>query len=106
MDKLTPDMLMTFLVVAAALGAFILLMLNIQEKVKKNRKPQEDLEKRVTALERDIKLLTEQSQKTNEGVKAACRGVNAILNHMITGNSIDSMKKAQASFTNDMIDLN
>ena len=65
MDKITPDMLMTFLIVAAALGAFILLMLNIQEKVNKHRKPQEDLEKRVTALERDIKLLTEQSQKTN-----------------------------------------
>lgn len=106
MDKITPNMLMTFLVVAAALGAFIVLILNIEDKIKARRKPYEDVEKRVSALEKDLKLLTEQSQKTREGVKATCRGVNAILTHMITGNSVDSMKKAQASFTNDMIDLN
>ena len=106
MDKITPDMLITFLIVAAALGTFIVLILNIEDKIKARRKPYEDVEQRVSALEKDMKLLTEQSQKTREGVKATCRGVNAILTHMITGNSIDSMKKAQASFTNDMIDLN
>lgn len=38
-----------------------------------------------------------------EGQKAICRGVLALLNHEITGNSVDKLKDAQSNMTEYLI---
>ena len=49
---------------------------------------------------------TQQSQidRLAAGQKAACRGILALLNHEITGNSVDKLKKAKENMEDYLID--
>lgn len=104
MDKITPDMLMTFLIVLAALAAFALLILNIGDKVRARQQPSKDLEQ--WQRETDTKLAADKKRldALEDGNKVILRGINAIISHEINGNSTDKLKQSQQEIMNYLID--
>lgn len=104
MDKLTPNMLMTFLIVAAALAAFTLVILNIADKVRAARKPQHDLEN--WRRDTDTKLAADKKRldSLEDGNKVMLRGINAIISHEINGNSVDELQKSQSEIMEYLIE--
>lgn len=104
MDKVTPDMFMTFMIVAAALAAFVLLILNIAEKIKASRKPKTDLEHWQSETDAKLKNDKDRLDVLEDGNKVICRGILALLSHEINGNSTDKLKASQSEITNYLID--
>ncbi len=104
MDKLTPDMMMTFLVVAAVLLAFTLSCWALAEKIKKAREPKDKLaqwqQETNDKLQNDKKRLD--SLERGQGVML--RGIDAIISHEVNGNSIDKLKKSQQEIMDYLID--
>ena len=97
MDKLNPEMFMTFLIVAAALVGFVLLIWQLVDKIRAASKParelaqwREDTDRRLDASEKQGKIVL--------------KGINALLSHEINGNSTDRLKSAQQEITNYLID--
>ena len=88
----------------------------IAEKVMEKLKP--ELDKKFTEIDRKlaadkelIDLHTRQLnahedrvKKLEEGNKALCHGIFALLNHEVTGNSVDKLKKAETGMKNYLID--
>ena len=104
MDKISPDMLMTFLIVAAALVGFVLLIWQLVDKIRFARKPEEDLRK----WQRDTDLKLDADKKRinslEDGQKVMLRGINAIISHEINGNSVDKLQKSQTEIINYLIE--
>ena len=81
-------------------------------------KLQPELDKRFTEIDRKlaadkeaIDMHTRQLnahedrvKKLEEGNKALCHGIFALLNHEVTGNSVDKLKKAESGMKNYLID--
>lgn len=96
MDKVTPNDITTFLWVGAALVAFALAVWTLVERIKKAVSKGRD---------RDQQLKDMQQQLTAQGeiLQETCKGVLALMNHAITGNSIEKLKAEQSSVTNVLI---
>ena len=97
MKDVSPEMFMTFLIVAAALIGFVLLIWQLIDRIKAASKParemsqwRSDTDKRLTASETQGKIML--------------KGLSALLSHEINGNSIDKLTKAQTEITNYLID--
>lgn len=97
MKELTPDNIVTFLWVAAALGGFAVLIFNLVEKIKNSTGWRGKMEHKLSSDKERIDAL-------EEGQKAICRGVLALLSHEINGNSIDKLKEASAEITDYLIE--
>lgn len=97
MDKLSPDMLMTFLVVAAALVGFVLLIWQLVDKVRGASKPARELEKWRADTDKRLK-------DAEDGQRVMLRGINALISHEINGNSVEKMRKSQEEIMNYLID--
>ena len=104
MDKVTPEALMTFLWVLAALVVFALAVWNLIDKIKAARKPSEDVASWRHSVDEKLGSDKERIDSLYEGQRAICRGVLAMLNHEITGNSVDKLKDAQAKLTEYLIE--
>lgn len=104
MDKLTPEMLMTFLVVAAALIGFVLLIWQLADKIRAARKPNQDLSNWQHETDEKLKRDKERLDILEDGNKVICRGILALLSHEINGNSTDKLKASQSEITNYLID--
>lgn len=104
MDKITPDMIQTSLIVAAALIGFVLLVWNLIDKIKASKKPAVDLARwqleTNTKLDRDNKRLN----TLEDGQKVMLRGINALISHEINGNSVDKLNKSQNEIMEYLID--
>ena len=96
MDKVTPDNLMTFFWVGAAIVAFALAVWALVEKIHKTAENRRKITDRLDADKERIDSL-------EEGNKAICRGVLALLSHEINGNSIDKLKSAHQGLTDYLI---
>lgn len=103
MDKLTGADLRSFVVVLAALVVLAGGILSLAKNWRDLRKPSDDLVKwrRDTdeKLDRDNKRLN----TLEDGNKVLCQGMLAMLNHEITGNSIDKLRIAQEAMQNYLI---
>ena len=97
MDKITPEMIMTFLVVAAALIGFVMLCWNLIDKIRAARKPNEELQNWRSETDERLKNL-------EEGNRGICRGMLSLLSHEINGNSVDKLTKSHAEITDWLID--
>lgn len=97
MDKITPDMLMNFLIVAAALVGFILLIWQLVDKVRGASKPARELEKWRGETDKRLK-------DAEDGQRVMLRGINALISHEINGNSVEKMRKSQEEIMNYLID--
>lgn len=95
MDKLTPDALITFLWVGAALVAFTLAVWGLIEKIKKARQPALDAAQWRRDTDAKLKRDKERIDSLEDGNRVMMRGQIAMLNHIITGNSIDKLKEAK-----------
>ena len=103
MDKLTPEALITFLWVSAALIAFVMAIWALADKIKAAHKPQEDLDhwrqETNLKLDRDNKRLAE----LEEGNRVMCVAQLAILSHLLTGNGDEKLKEAQETITKYLV---
>jgi uncharacterized protein HemX len=70
-----------------------------------------DIDRKLAADKELIDLHTRQLnahedrvKKLEEGNKALCHGIFALLNHEVTGNSIDKLKRAETAMKNYLID--
>lgn len=103
MDKLTPDMLMTFLVVAAALVAFIMLIWGLIDKIKAARKPKDDLMEWRRDTDDKLARDKEHLDALEEGQRVFLRAMNALISHEINGNSTDKLQKSQQEIMDYLI---
>lgn len=103
MDKITAMDFRGFIVVLAALVVFAGGILNLVKGVKDMRKPSEDVAK--WRRDTDDKLAKDNKRISSleDGNKALCQGMLAMLNHEITGNSIDKLRKAQENMNDYLI---
>ena len=88
----------------------------IAEKVMEKLQPKLDekfgeIDRKLAADKEIIDLHTRQLnahedrvKRLEEGNKALCHGIFALLNHEVTGNSIDKLKRAEAAMKNYLID--
>ena len=53
---------------------------------------------------RQLNAHEDRVKKLEEGNKALCHGIFALLNHEVTGNSIDKLKRAETAMKNYLID--
>lgn len=97
MKELTPDDIVTFLWVAAALMGFAIVIFNLVEKIKNSTGWRGKVENKLSSDKERIDAL-------EEGQKAICRGVLALLSHEINGNSIDKLREASTQITNYLIE--
>lgn len=104
MDKLTPDALITFLWVAAALVAFILAVWSLIDHINKARKPKDDLKDWQRETESKLVADKKRLDSLEDGQKVMLRGINAIISHEINGNSIDKLQKSQTEIINYLIE--
>ena len=103
-DKITPDMLMTFLIVGAALIGFVLVCWNLIDHVRAARKPRDELAQWQRETDNKLKNDNERLKAVEDGNKVICRGILALLSHEINGNSTEKLKNSQAEITNYLID--
>ena len=104
MDKLTPEMITTFLVVAAVLVGFVLAVWGLIDKIKSARKPKDDLAQ--WQRETDTKLNQDKGRldSLEDGQRVMLRGVNALISHEINGNSTDKLLRSQQEILAYLID--
>lgn len=95
MKDLTPDALITFLWVGAALIAFALSVWALVEKIRKARQPALDTAQWRRDTDTKLKRDKERIDSLEDGNRVMMRGQIAMLNHIITGNSIDKLKEAK-----------
>lgn len=100
MDKITPDMLITFLIVAAALIGFALVCWNLIDKIRAARKPKDDFIKWQRDIDDKLKNDKSRIEHLEDGQNVMLRGINAIISHEINGNSVDNLKKSQEEILN------
>ena len=104
MADLTGADVRSFFVVAAAIVVFVGGILAIIAQIKNLRKPSSDFAHwRIqvdTKLDNDNKRL----KTLEEGNKALCRGVLALLNHDLHNGNSDEMEKAQQSINDYLIE--
>jgi len=103
MDKLTPEMIMSFLVVAAALIAFIMLVWNLIDKIKAARKPKDDLNDWRRETDDKLSRDKEHLDALEEGQRVFLRAMNALISHEINGNSTDKLQKSQQEIMDYLI---
>lgn len=96
MDKVTPEAMQTFLWVAAALVAFALAVWGLIDKIRKVAKEREETRRMLDNDNRRINSL-------EEGQRAVCRGVLALLNHELHNGNTDEMEAAQAGINTYLI---
>ena len=96
MDKVTPDALVTFLWVGAALVALALAVWGLVDKIRKASAHRRDMESQLSQM-----LIVQKAQ--GEIQQEMCKGVLALLSHEINGNSIEKLTAAQASLTGSLV---
>ena len=104
MDKVTPEALMTFFWVAAALIAFTLGVWGLVDKIKSAHKPAENAAEWRRSVETRLKADKERLDSLDDGQKAICRGVLALLNHELHNGNNDEMERAQKGITEYLIE--
>lgn len=104
MKDLTPDAIITFLWVLAALVAFVLALWSLLDKIKNARKPAENAAEWRRSVNEKLANDKERIDGLEEGQRAICRGVLALLNHELHNGNSDEMEKAQAGINNYLIE--
>ena len=104
MDKITPDMVMTFLIVAAALVGFVLAVWTLADKIKAARKPHDELSQWQRDTDDKLKNDNKRLEALEAGNKVTLRGINALISHELNGNSNDKLKQSQQEILNYLIE--
>lgn len=99
------DIFSTVVVVSAGILTVANLVDRIVQTVKLAKKPTDDLEKRVSDLER--KILENYDKRITDiekGNKVTQKAILELLKHSIDGNNVDGLKKAEKDLSDYLID--
>lgn len=96
MDKITPNDLITFLWVGAALVALILSVWTLVDRIRKASAHRRDMEDQLGQILRVQKAQGEIQQEM-------CKSLLATMSHEINGNSIEKLTAAQTSLTSVLV---
>lgn len=102
MNGITPDQLMTTVVVVLAIFAAIITIDKVIDIVKKWRSPGTDIMKKLAA---DKQRLDEHEQEITElqgSMQVLCEGVLALLDHELHNGNTDQMQKASDDILNHL----
>lgn len=102
--NVTGDQLRGFIIVVAAIVVFMNGIFGLIKNIREVKKPVSDINDwRKTT---DAKLASDKKRLDDleNGNAALCRGILALLNHEITGNSVDKLKIAQQELTDYLIE--
>ena len=104
MDELTVLQVRDFAIVAIAIMGFVVLLGNVVKTIREWRKPgmseaewRRDVDDK---LDRDNRRIA----SLEEGNKAICRALMALLSHEINGNSTDKLQKALTDLSDYLIE--
>ena len=95
MEKITGADFRSFIVVLAALVVFLGGVLSVAKNWRDLRKPSEDQQKWRRDTDAKLARDNERLVSLEGGNRVLCQGMLAMLNHEITGNSVEKLKKAQ-----------
>lgn len=108
MDKLTGADVKSFFVVLAAIVVLVGGILSVIKQIREWRKPSVDssLEEQHWRRETERKLDNDNKRIAvlEEGNKALCHGVLALLSHEINGNSVDKLQAEKDKMTTYLVD--
>ena len=104
METLTLEQVKDFTVVAVALLAFLVLLGNFIRTVRDWRKPGADTAEWRRNIDRKMDNDNKRIRSLEEGNKAICKGVLALLNHEINGNSVDKLEAARTAMNDYLIE--
>ena len=103
MEALTGTNLLTALIVVVAIAEVFNLATKTVQNIKAVKKPSQDLSETVESHQRMLDADKKRLDSIEEGQNALCKAMVALLNHGITGNSVDKLKEAQTELTNYLI---
>ncbi len=108
MGELTLEQVRDFVIVLAAILAFLVLVWNTVKAYREWRKPSTDAQSDFQSWRRDVdQKLNRDNARLNDLEKSdrvILRGINAMLSHEINGNSKDKLVESQREITNYLID--
>lgn len=104
MENLTLTQIKDFVIVAVALLAFVVLLGNVVKTIAEWRKP--GMSEAEWRREVDSKLSTDNRriQSLEDGNRAICKALIALLSHEINGNSTEKLNKALSDLNNYLIE--
>ena len=103
MDGITPEGLQSFLVVLLFLLGAVATVGKAMEVIRSWRSPDRRRDQRIATCETRLAQDFRRLDALEEGNRMQCRALLALLNHAITGNSIDKLKDAQAAINNYLV---
>lgn len=103
MEGITGLDVRSFFIVVAALVVFMNGILGLAKNIKEISKPNAEMADWRKKTDQRLKEDDKRLNNLEEGNDALCKGMLAMLNHEITGNSIDKLKEAQQDLTEYLI---
>lgn len=104
MEKLTLEQVRDFVIVLAALLAFIVLIWNAVKAFREWRKPADDLQSWRRDVDQKLNRDNDRLNDLEKSDRVILRGINAMLSHEINGNSKEKLLESQKEITNYLID--
>lgn len=104
MEKLTLEQVRDFVIVLAALLAFIVLIWNAVKAFREWRKPADDLQSWRRDVDQKLNRDNDRLNELEKSDRVILRGINAMLSHEINGNSKEKLLESQKEITNYLID--
>ena len=104
MADLTMAQIKDFAIVLLAIMGFVVLLGNVIKVFKEWRKPGMSEAEWRRSVDQHLDTDNKRIKALEEGNKAICKGVLALLSHEINGNSIDKLQQAQDAINNYLIE--
>lgn len=104
MESVTMAQLKDFAIVAIALMGFVVLLGNVIKVFKEWRKPGMSEAQWRQSVDQHLDTDNKRIKALEDGNKAICKGMLALLSHEINGNSIDKLRQAQDAINDYLIE--
>ena len=93
-----------FWVVAMLICTTIVLIGNVYKTIKEWKKPKEDLNKQVHNNQKAIEHHDRELAEIKDGQKILQKGMLSLIDHSITGNSVEKLKQSRDEMRNYLIE--
>ena len=103
-SELTFEQFKNFVVVLAALAALIVLIGNVVKTIREWRKPGMSEAEWRRKVDEKLDTDNQRIQTLEEGNKVICKGILALLNHSINGDSKEKLEDARTAISDYLIE--
>lgn len=103
-NSVTLAQIKDFAIIVAVLLALIVLIGNAVKTFKDWKKPADDLAQWRRDVDAKLDSDNKRLKALEEGNKMVCKGVIALMNHEITGNSVEKLKQTQEEMTKYLVE--